>query len=64
MAIPLICSGVNRRPKDDAVRQALQALNTAETAVTDVTFVLFDESTLEIAKRVATTWTHRAYPDP
>jgi len=53
MAFPLISSGIYRWPKDDAVRQALQALRTAETAVANVTLVLFDESTLEIAKQVA-----------
>jgi O-acetyl-ADP-ribose deacetylase (regulator of RNase III) len=53
MAFPLISSGIYRWPKDDAVRQALQALRTAETAVANVTLVLFNESTLEIAKQVA-----------
>jgi O-acetyl-ADP-ribose deacetylase (regulator of RNase III) len=53
MAFPLISSGIYRWPKDDAVRQALQALRTAETAVANVALVLFDESTLEIAKQVA-----------
>ena len=55
LAFPLISSGVYRWPKDDAVRQALQALRTADTTVTNVTLVLFDESTLEIAKQVALT---------
>ena len=55
LAFPLISSGVYRWPEDDAVRQALQAPRTAETAVTEVTLVLFDESTLEIAERVAAT---------
>jgi O-acetyl-ADP-ribose deacetylase (regulator of RNase III) len=53
LAFPLISSGIYRWPKDDAVRQALQAFRTAETAVASVTLVLFDESTLEIAKQVA-----------
>ena len=53
MAFPLISSGIYRWPKDDAIRQALQAFRAAETAVAKVTLVLFDESTLEIAKRVA-----------
>ena len=64
LAFPLISSGVYRWPKDDAVRQALQALHTAETAVTTVTLVLFDESTLKIAKRVSTTWPDTADPKP
>jgi O-acetyl-ADP-ribose deacetylase (regulator of RNase III) len=53
MAFPLISSGIYRWPKDDAIRQAFQALRTAETAVANVTLVLFNESTLEIAKQVA-----------
>ena len=64
LAFPLISSGVYRWPKDDAVRQALQALHTAETAVTTVTLVLFDESTLKIAKRVGTTRPGTADPKP
>ena len=64
LAFPLISSGVYRWPKDDAVRQALQALHTAQTVVTDVTLVLFDESTLKVAKRVATTWPGTADTKP
>src|SRR6476661_4094425 len=64
LAFPLISSGVCRWPKDDAVRQALQALYSAETAVTTVTLVLFDESTLKIAKRCGTTWPDTADPKP
>ena len=54
IAFPLISSGVYRWPKEDAIRQALQALRSAETAVTTVTMVMFDETTLQLAKRVAT----------
>jgi O-acetyl-ADP-ribose deacetylase (regulator of RNase III) len=53
VAFPLISSGIYRWPKDDAVRQALQAVHSADTAVGTVTLVLFDESTLELAERVA-----------
>ncbi len=55
IAFPLISSGIYRWPKEDAVRQALQALRSAETAVATATLVMFDETTLELAKRVATT---------
>ena len=54
IAFPLISSGVYRWPKEDAIRQALQALRSAETAVTTVTMVMFDETTLQLAQRVAT----------
>src|SRR6478609_4636476 len=54
IAFPVISSGVYRWPKEDAIRQALQALRSAETAVTTVTLVMFDETTLQLAKRVAT----------
>ena len=53
LAFPLISSGVYRWPKDDAVRQALSALRTAETTVEQVSLVLFDDRTLEIAQEVA-----------
>jgi len=53
VAFPLISSGVYRWPKDDAVRQALRALRTADSAVEQVTMVLFDDTTLELAQRVA-----------
>jgi len=54
IAFPLISSGVYRWPKEDAIRQALRALHSAETAVTTVTMVMFDETTLQLAQRVAT----------
>jgi len=53
LAFPLISSGVYRWPKDDAVRQALQVLRTADTGVEQATLVLFDDATLELANRVA-----------
>ncbi len=53
IAFPLISSGVYRWPKDDAVRQALTALRTADTTVERVSLVLFDDRTLEIAQGVA-----------
>ena len=54
IAFPVISSGVYRWPKEDAIRQALQALRSAETAVTTVTMVMFDETTQQLAQRVAT----------
>ena len=53
IAFPLISRGVYRWPKDDAVRQALTALRTADTTVERVSLVLFDDRTLEIAQGVA-----------
>ena len=53
LAFPLISSGVYRWPKDDAVRQALQVLRTADTRVEQATLVLFDDATLELANRVS-----------
>src|SRR6476469_6522742 len=53
VAFPLISSGIYRWPKDDAVRQALQVLRTADTGVEQATLVLFDDATLELANRVA-----------
>jgi O-acetyl-ADP-ribose deacetylase (regulator of RNase III) len=52
VAFPLISAGVYRWPKDDAVRQALRALRSAETAVELATLVLFDETTHDIAQRI------------
>jgi O-acetyl-ADP-ribose deacetylase (regulator of RNase III) len=53
VAFPLISSGIYRWPKDDAVRQALRALRSADTSVQVVTMVLFDEATLELARQIA-----------
>lgn len=53
VAFPLISSGIYRWPKDDAVRQALLALRTADTTVRHATLVLFDAATLEVAEAVA-----------
>lgn len=53
VAFPLISSGVYRWPKDDAVRQALRVLRGADTTVQKVTLVLYDEATLQLARRVA-----------
>ena len=53
VAFPLISSGVYRWPKDDAVRQALQVLRTADTGVEQTILVLFDDATLDLAHRVA-----------
>ncbi|MBU2664051.1 O-acetyl-ADP-ribose deacetylase [Actinoplanes bogorensis] len=53
IAYPLISSGVYRWPKEDAVRQALAALNAADTSIDLVRLVLFDEATRLIAEKVA-----------
>ncbi len=53
VAFPLISSGVYRWPKEDAVRQALRTLRNADTTVEQVSLVLFDDRTLEIAQKVA-----------
>jgi O-acetyl-ADP-ribose deacetylase (regulator of RNase III) len=52
IAFPLISAGVYRWPVDDAVRQALTALRTADTAVEQATLVLFDAKTRETADHV------------
>lgn len=55
LAFPLISAGVYRWPKDDAVRQALTVLQAADTAVEQVTLVLYDAPTLQVAERVSAT---------
>lgn len=52
IAFPLVSSGVYGWPVDDAARQALTVLDTAETAVEQATLVLFDAATYEVAQRV------------
>jgi len=49
VAFPLVSSGIYGWPKDDAIRQALRAMRSAETAVQVATLVLFDAATLELA---------------
>lgn len=53
IAFPLVSSGIYRWPKDDAVRQALYVLRTADTAVHTATLVLYDEAKLTLARRVS-----------
>ena len=53
VAFPLVSSGVYGWPKDDAIRQALRALRSADTSVRTATLVLFDESTLELGTTIA-----------
>lgn len=52
LAFPLISAGVYRWPKDDAVRQAVTTLRATSTQVTDVTLVLFDQATFDLAQAV------------
>jgi O-acetyl-ADP-ribose deacetylase (regulator of RNase III) len=64
IAFPLISSGIYRWPKEDAVAQALTALNQAATTVESVRLVLFDEPTRAIAERVQYEWTAVAQAVP
>jgi O-acetyl-ADP-ribose deacetylase (regulator of RNase III) len=59
VAFPLISSGVYRWPKDDAVTQALTAMQSDRTTVEVARLVLFDEQTRSVADRV-----YRAYQHP
>jgi O-acetyl-ADP-ribose deacetylase (regulator of RNase III) len=52
VALPLISAGVYGWPKDDAVRQALTAMDAASTRVRQAILVLFDAATLELARSV------------
>ncbi len=54
VAFPLVSSGIYGWPKDDAIRQALHALDSADTAVDRASLVLFDAATLELAERIRT----------
>ncbi len=53
VAFPLVSAGIFGWPLEDAVRQALIALSTADTSVDAATLVLFGRPTYEIASRVA-----------
>ena len=52
IAFPLVSAGIYHWPKDDAVRQALTVLTSAETRASEATVVLFDEATLAVAQRI------------
>jgi len=52
VAFPLISAGVYGWPKDDAIRQALTAMDEARTSVQRATLVLFSEGVLQRALRV------------
>jgi O-acetyl-ADP-ribose deacetylase (regulator of RNase III) len=52
VAFPLISAGVFGWPKEDAVVQAVAAVCAADSAVQRVELVLFDDVTLELARRV------------
>lgn len=52
LAFPLLSAGAFGWPLDDAVRQALTALGTADTKVEEARLVLFGEATFAVAQRV------------
>jgi O-acetyl-ADP-ribose deacetylase (regulator of RNase III) len=52
VAFPLISSGAFAWPVDDAIRQALTALRSAQTAVTEVRLVLYDNQTFRMAQGI------------
>lgn len=52
VAFPLISAGAYGWPLEDAVRQALTALQATETAVEEARLVLFAASTFELAQEV------------
>lgn len=52
VAFPLISSGAFGWPLEDAVRQALRALDGVETSVEEARLVLFGEETFRAAERV------------
>ncbi|MFC7242775.1 O-acetyl-ADP-ribose deacetylase [Catellatospora aurea] len=58
VAFPLISSGVYRWPINDAARQALDVLRSAETPVEEATLVLFDDA----AYRTALSLQDEAFP--
>ncbi|WP_018347606.1 O-acetyl-ADP-ribose deacetylase [Longispora albida] len=53
VAFPLISAGVFRWPPEDAVNQALVAMQLTQTRVTVATLVLFTPDLYELARRVA-----------
>ncbi|WP_412541381.1 O-acetyl-ADP-ribose deacetylase [Longispora sp. K20-0274] len=52
VAFPLISSGVYRWPVEDAIRQALAALRTADTTVDVARLVLFEADRVPLAERL------------
>ncbi len=52
VAFPLISSGIYGWPAEDAARQALTVLTTADTQVSEVHLVLYDARTYATASRV------------
>jgi O-acetyl-ADP-ribose deacetylase len=52
VAFPLISSGIYGWPVEDAARQALTAITTAQTKVSEVHLVLYSAASFETASRV------------
>ncbi|SNY41032.1 O-acetyl-ADP-ribose deacetylase [Paractinoplanes atraurantiacus] len=52
VSFPLISSGIYRWPKEDAVAQALTAIESSTADVDTVQLVLFDDETRRLAERV------------
>ncbi|MEO7126289.1 MAG: O-acetyl-ADP-ribose deacetylase [Nakamurella sp.] len=52
VAFPLISAGVFGWPKGDAIRQALTALGAASSSVSQVTLVLYDRTTFDLAASI------------
>jgi O-acetyl-ADP-ribose deacetylase (regulator of RNase III) len=52
IAFPLISAGVYGWPAEDAVRQALAVLDTADTTVREARLVLFGQDTYDVATAV------------
>ncbi|MFF5084910.1 O-acetyl-ADP-ribose deacetylase [Actinoplanes sp. NPDC000266] len=52
VAFPLISSGIYRWPKEDAIAQALTAIESSDAGVDTVHMVLFDDETRRLAEKV------------
>ncbi|GIG57701.1 macro domain-containing protein [Longispora fulva] len=64
VAFPLISAGVYRWPAEDAIRQALEALRTADTTVEVARLVLFEADRVPLAERLRRGSVPRTGPGP